>query len=89
MVPGGSELFGPDAALPDLAGFEKVQRQVPQGGQVLRRVPGACPAFVLAHLHIQHPVQLILHARVPSARRAQKVSTPRTSPLSRAQALTM
>ena len=30
MVPGGIELFGPDAALLGLVGFKKVQRQVPR-----------------------------------------------------------
>ena len=66
MVPAGVELFGADAALLGLVGFEKVQRQAPQGGQILRGVPGARPAFVFAHLHVEHPVQLIFHAPVPA-----------------------
>ena len=60
MIPGGVELFAFEAALFGAVPFQEVERQPPQRGQILGRMPHPCPASVLAALHVQHPVPGVL-----------------------------
>ena len=60
-IPAGALAFDLEAAFETGFIFEQIQRQMSNGGEVLRGVALAHPAIVLAKGHIQTPMQLILN----------------------------